>query len=1553
MKKSALFTMIAMMISLAAFSQTKDIIWSDDFEGDWTQNWYVDNGTWEVGIPTSGPNSAYEGQKCAATVLAGNYPAAALTKLITSNNFVIPPADQFPRFTFWEWHSFHQDGNFRDHGIVKITLNGGDDWIELSPNYFSNSSTTWSYSAFDLSDYAGQSVQFAFELDVADTYPYGGDEDVGWYIDLVEIKTGQPVFNNPENWENGIGDWSVTNGSWEVGEPSSGPTAAYEGSNCLATNLAGNYTNSTITQAVSPAFDVPSAGQFPRFTFWEWHSFHQDGNFRDHGLVKIKPVADTVWIELSPNYFSNSSTTWSYSAFDLSDYAGQSVQFAFELDVADTYPYGGDEDVGWYIDLVEIKTGQPVFNNPENWENGIGDWSVTNGSWEVGEPSSGPTAAYEGSNCLATNLAGNYTNSTITQAVSPAFDVPSAGQFPRFTFWEWHSFHQDGNFRDHGLVKIKPVADTVWIELSPNYFSNSSTTWSYSAFDLSDYAGQSVQFAFELDVADTYPYGGDEDVGWYIDLVEIKTGQPVFNNPENWETGIGDWSVTNGTWEVGHPTSGSNSAHSGQKCAATNLKGNYSSNVFTRLVSPPFQVPVAEQNPRIRFWHWFNFSSGDYGIVQIKPTGATEWIDLSSQYINTSGDVWSYPLLGLNDYCGQNVQVAFQLYTDGSGQSSGWYIDDILLDYIAYDDAGVTEILFPVGIIPLDTIMAPKAIVKNFGLNEVTIPVRFSIDPVYSCDKTTTLGYGESDTITFENWDAELAATFVTKCKTFLPEDEKPLNDSLTGTVTVSSGIGPEIYSISPNHGGNTGLVTVEIYGTKFMEGATLKFSRTGYSDIIVDSLRIFYIDSTRISALIDLNGKDLGYYNLVVTNPDNNFITFFNGFIIEEGISYLWSTLICANSLRINIQSTFHISYGNKGNIDEPYVWIAVGIPWNVSCDINVPWSIIHDTTQLDPPSSNDALKVILVKLPDLPVGNFDFLEFKITPTTLGQMPIHFQITSDPSPYYESMYELLDTVSYILGFSINEKSSILSPNYYWDIDWSLSPPPGYILVWNRKEQPQNGWQNHMAVSLGAGYILEIWESPTNLKKRLLLPEDIEKSNGYMGALKPSWWDAQYGETVKTNAEKFYALYGGTNTVYSDGLCTSDFTPEGKLKTNCYFTPHILAPKLRNEGLIYPDQIYNEFAWPARWIWPYNRTTLSKIQGYAEQNGRCKKGFETIQQTTNNINIVGSIDPNLKAGPIGYGEQHHIIPDIPMYYMIHFENLDSATAPAQNIVIRDTLNTNLDWNTLVFDTTSHISSSQTFNAEKGIIEWKFEGINLPPNVNPPEGEGWVLYHVDQKPDLPSGTQITNRASIKFDFNDPMLTETVLNTIDAGYPSSFVSPSATYIGDTTYQITWSGEDDENGSGIRDYTIYVSDNLEAGYQPWERITSATSATFKGDIGKTYYFYSIARDGVGHEESAPMNYDLTLTVSLGTDENSISDPGYLHIYPNPFNNKTTIEFYNPEHSKYQLSIFDIFGRSIYKLENISEDKIEIVKGNLPAGIFIVKLRGDKELFGKMVIQ
>ncbi len=141
---------------------------------------------------------------------------------------------------------------------------------------------------------------------------------------------------------------------------------------------------------------------------------------------------------------------------------------------------------------------------------------------------------------------------------------------------------------------------------------------------------------------------------------------------------------------------------------------------------------------------------------------------------------------------------------------------------------------------------------------------------------------------------------------------------------------------------------------------------------------------------------------------------------------------------------------------------------------------------------------------------------------------------------------------------------------------------------------------------------------------------------------------------------------------------------------------------------------------------------------------------------------------------------------------------------------------------------------------------------LYPNDQTGRGDGRISYTVKPLAGLASGTEITNRASIVFDWNDPIDRPLVLNTIDATPPTSQVDLLAETLHTLSFPVSWTGQDEENGSGIAGYDVYVSDN-GGDYQLWLDDTTETSAAFTGEDGHTYAFYSTATDNVGHVEAA----------------------------------------------------------------------------------------------------
>ena len=142
---------------------------------------------------------------------------------------------------------------------------------------------------------------------------------------------------------------------------------------------------------------------------------------------------------------------------------------------------------------------------------------------------------------------------------------------------------------------------------------------------------------------------------------------------------------------------------------------------------------------------------------------------------------------------------------------------------------------------------------------------------------------------------------------------------------------------------------------------------------------------------------------------------------------------------------------------------------------------------------------------------------------------------------------------------------------------------------------------------------------------------------------------------------------------------------------------------------------------------------------------------------------VGSYDPNFKeVNPKGTGASGTISTnDSVLEYMVHFQNIGSYFA--QNVVVRDTLDGNLDWTTL---RPEFMSSNCVVSVDElGHATFTFNDINLPPSSSEPiTSNGMFTYTIKQKHGLSVGNQIRNSASIYFDFNAPVKTNTTLNTI---------------------------------------------------------------------------------------------------------------------------------------------------------------------------------------------
>lgn len=144
------------------------------------------------------------------------------------------------------------------------------------------------------------------------------------------------------------------------------------------------------------------------------------------------------------------------------------------------------------------------------------------------------------------------------------------------------------------------------------------------------------------------------------------------------------------------------------------------------------------------------------------------------------------------------------------------------------------------------------------------------------------------------------------------------------------------------------------------------------------------------------------------------------------------------------------------------------------------------------------------------------------------------------------------------------------------------------------------------------------------------------------------------------------------------------------------------------------------------------------------------------------VPVSNSYDPNDKAvTPAGAGPDGEItIDQNTLQYRIRFQNTGNDTAYL--VVLKDTLDQDLN-----VESIKMLASSHDYDARidsNRILTFTFEDIYLPDSMTDPEGsQGFVLFEVGiDNPQI--GTVVKNQAAIYFDFNPPIFTNTVTNTI---------------------------------------------------------------------------------------------------------------------------------------------------------------------------------------------
>lgn len=321
------------------------------------------------------------------------------------------------------------------------------------------------------------------------------------------------------------GGWLATNGVWDVGVPTTGPSAAHSPPNCAGTNLDGNYPRYTDSQFKSPTVLLPNivAGQEEIvLTYWQWFYYNNEPwTTDDRGVVEIYYKDNSTWVKDEKRTAIYRSPLWSFGQVDLTGYAGKEIVVSFHH--KDYYDSSGGESHGWFIDDVMIEKRSIVLFNQykvEDFENGWSGWWASNGVWQIGEPTYGPTA-YSPVNCAGTNLHGKYFRYTSSNFFSPPIDLEEGYSQIQVRFKHWFSFfNEPWTTDDRGELRVQVFESGAWSSwITKQTYTYSSGGWTEGGSDLTEYAGKRVRIGFRI--IDYYDSSGGESSGWYIDDVKM------------------------------------------------------------------------------------------------------------------------------------------------------------------------------------------------------------------------------------------------------------------------------------------------------------------------------------------------------------------------------------------------------------------------------------------------------------------------------------------------------------------------------------------------------------------------------------------------------------------------------------------------------------------------------------------------------------------------------------------------------------------------------------------------------------------------------------------------------------------------------------------------------------------------------------------------------------------------------------------------------------------------------------------------------------------------
>jgi hypothetical protein len=643
---------------------------------------------------------------------------------------------------------------------------------------------------------------------------------------------------------------------------------------------------------------------------------------------------------------------------------------------------------------------------------------------------------------------------------------------------------------------------------------------------------------------------------------------------------------------------------------------------------------------------------------------------------------------------------------------------------------------------------------------------------------------------------------------------------------------------VSPDRGGNAGVVTPVVSGRGFKPGVTVKLVGAGEAEIVATRTAPDAAEQS-VAATFDLVGKTPGVYDVVVMNTGGAAKTLPAAFtVVQGGAPRLSAGVIGPRVIRLGSEYNYYVQYTNAGDVDAYAVPVYITFPRFVS------WRPgFRILRPLQPPTP-----------PDTP------------PLDFNQLPPDFQI-GDQTLVMLFVPVMRADASGVLPLSLKLPADPQFQHVRFKVEVSLGPPlldphTSSLIQRPAAQQSNKGGPNGEPVVSGA-CVRDIIDAVANGLGAAIPGGGCAAS--VAGFLANSFLDnvatvgvlsaggdpqaASVGSDVLASALFTLAQCAG-RSIPGFGQAISGAQSAAAIvnaSRDCRDDP---SGEATTEGVTSDDpneKVGVEGAGPGHYI---KGDKLLPYAIYFENK-------ETASAPAQDVTITDRLDPakfdlsTFDFGVIAFGGRR-FTPPAGQKSFVGFVDL----RPEKSLLLK-------------------IAAS--LNPDTGVVSWTFNSLDpatgkapedpfagfLPPNRTSPEGQGSVTFTVRPRASLATDTPVTNAARIVFDVNAPIDTNQHLNTIDKTPPASRVDALAATQATHSFAVTWAGTD--VGSGVRGYDVFVSEN-GGPFSLWQSGAAATSAVFYGRASRTYSFHSVARDLVGNSEAAKTVAEATTLTPAG---------------------------------------------------------------------------------------